>query len=159
MKNNKVAIVPLGEDSKEVSQVLANETSRRILDLISDEPMSAMHIAYKLDLAINTAQYNLEKLEKVGLIEVERVDKSRKGRDMKIYTPTNKIIAIVPKNVKTAGVLEALKGIIPLVLLAILFAVGVDFVAYSPGYGSTSIESIVPAVEFCSSPGCYDECR
>lgn len=132
MESKKVAIIPLDENSKGVSQALANDTSRKILDLISEEPNSAMHIAYKLNLAINTAQYNLERLQAVGLVEVLRVEKSRKGRDMKIYAPTNKIIAIVPKGLDIGGIRAALRGVVPLFLVALLFAVGIDFMTYAP---------------------------
>ncbi len=128
MKNDKVAVVPLGERSGGINQVLANDTARRILNLISEEPMSAMHIAYNLDLAINTAQYNLDRLTGVGLAEVVRVEKSRRGRDMKIYGPTNKIIAIVPKGVERGSVMAALKGVLPLFLVALVFAAGVEVI-------------------------------
>jgi DNA-binding transcriptional ArsR family regulator len=135
MDSNKVVIVPLGEKSGEVNSVLANETARKILNLISDEPLSAMPIAYKLNLAINTAQYNLERLEAVGLVEVIRVDKSKKGRDVKIYAPTNKIIAIVPKNVKSAGIYDALKGLVPLFIIALVLSIGIDVLMYTPDEG------------------------
>ena len=132
-KESKVAIIPLGDGaSGNVSSVLANPTARKILNLISDEPLSAMKIAYKTDIAINTAQYNLENLEKAGLVEVERVEKSRKGRDMKIYGPTNKIIAIVPKGMDERSIANALRGLLPLFLLAIVLSVGVELAFQSP---------------------------
>ncbi len=135
MESRKVAIIPLDEKSKGVSQVLANDTSRRVLDLISEEPMSAMKIAYRLNMGINTAQYNLERLESVGMVEVLRVEKSRKGRDVKIYAPTNRIIAIVPKNMDIGGLREAFRSILPLVIAALVISVGVEMFAYPQGPG------------------------
>ena len=48
--SDNVVVLPLNEDSKKITQTLSNEKSLKILDLLSEEPMSATDISKKLGL-------------------------------------------------------------------------------------------------------------
>jgi len=43
-KGKKIIVMPLDDNSKEISQVLANDTARKILSLLSDKPMTLTEI-------------------------------------------------------------------------------------------------------------------
>ena len=111
-KDKKLVITPLDE-SKEVSQVLANDTCRKILDILSDEPMSTSLVAERLNLPLTTVDYNIKKLKKVNLIDVHHKRWSPKGKKVPYYAPQEKFIVIAPK-MKQDQILSTLKGLIPL---------------------------------------------
>jgi len=128
MTEEKLLVLPLNNDtSKRISQTLSNETSRRVLEVLCDKPMSTSAISGKLDTSLTTAHYNIEKLLESGLIKVEEVKYSEKGRKINIYSPTKKIILIAPGNVKE----EEAKNI----LRKALFSVYYILAAFGLGYG------------------------
>ncbi|MDL5502563.1 MAG: winged helix-turn-helix domain-containing protein, partial [Candidatus Methanoperedens sp.] len=65
----KLLILPLGDESKKITQVISNDTARQIIELLADAPLSASDIAQSLHVPLTTVAYNLENLESVGLIK------------------------------------------------------------------------------------------
>jgi DNA-binding transcriptional ArsR family regulator len=80
--DEKLLILPLGEESKKIMQVISNDTARQIIELLADAPLSASDIAERLQAPLTTITYNLENLESVGLVKVERIKYSEKGREV-----------------------------------------------------------------------------
>ena len=119
----KLLILPLGEESKKITQVISNDTARQIIELLADAPLSASDIAERLHVPLTTIVYNLENLESVGLIKIERVKYSEKGREVKIYAPVRKLIVVVPEKTDRKSVTDLLKKYIG-VILAAFFASG-----------------------------------
>ena len=74
-KNNKMddKFILMGlEDSRagHVAEVLKNKTCKKILDFLADtKEASELDISKGLGMPINTAEYNLKKLIKAGLVE------------------------------------------------------------------------------------------
>ncbi len=127
MTEEKLLILPLNDDtSKRISQTLANKTSRRILEVLCDKPMAPSEISEKLDVPLTTLHYNIDKLLESGLIKIEEVKYSAKGREVKIYSPTKKFIVIAPGNIKE----EEAKNI----LRKALFSIYYIFAAFGLGY-------------------------
>src|SRR3990170_999353 len=77
--DEKLLILPLGEESKKITQVISNDTARQIIELLADAPLSASDIAERLQTPLTTIVYNLENLQNVGLIKVEKIKYSEKG--------------------------------------------------------------------------------
>ncbi|WP_440953830.1 ArsR/SmtB family transcription factor [Methanosarcina sp. Mfa9] len=99
----------LSNDSRKLIQVLSNETSIRILQVLKSENMSASELAGRLDLRLNTLQYNLDSLLETDLIRVSGVKWSRKGREIKVYAPVEKLIILIPgRNTVTRTALSGL---------------------------------------------------
>src|SRR5659263_651764 len=84
--DEKLLILPLGEESKKITQVISNDTARQIIELLADAPLSANDIAQCLHAPLPTITYNLENLESVGLIKIEKIKYSEKGREVKILS-------------------------------------------------------------------------
>ena len=56
-------MVDLNEEGLEkISEVLANKTCRKILDLLSDNELTQSQIAKELGITLSLAQYNLSYL-------------------------------------------------------------------------------------------------
>ena len=101
--DDKLLVIPLGEESKTITQTISNDTAMRILDLLAETPLSTSAIAKRLDIPLTTAQYNMEKLIEAGLAKVDKTKYSEKGREVKLYAPARRFIVIVPEKTTRAG--------------------------------------------------------
>lgn len=128
----KFVVVPLGSDSKKIGQVIGSESCRRILDALTTEPASASQLAEKMGAPLTTVQYDIEKLLEAGLIKVERVARTEKMRQMKIYGPVRKLIVVVPEKLTSGSPADILRKYLG-VFLGILF-VG-SLVEWAPSMG------------------------
>ena len=105
------------EDSKikKISNVISNDSCRKILDYLANKEATESEIASKLDIPISTVHYNLQQLMGTGLIDAEEYHYSEKGKEVNHYRLANKYIIIAPKNIH--GIKEKLKNILPVVLI------------------------------------------
>lgn len=127
----KLLVLSLGDkESKKVSQVIANDTARDILDLVADEPLSSTAISERLDIPLTTVQYNIEKLTETGLIDVKEKRWSKKGRTIKIYGPKRRLLIIVPENIEKEDILGAVRKYIGILLFAGLASVILEFATW-----------------------------
>ena len=117
-RDDKLLVLPLGEESKLITQTIANDTARQILELLAEGAMSTSAIAKKLDIPLTTAQYNVEKLIEAGLVVVEKTKYSEKGREVKLYAPAKRMIVLVPANTPRHAVMDVLKRYLVLVPVA-----------------------------------------
>src|SRR3989344_4911897 len=114
MAKSKFLLVSLQEDqAKKLAQVLSNDTSRKIIDHLSDKEDTEANIAKALGLPISTVHYNLSLLVSGALVDAGEFHYSAKGREVKHYKLANQYILIAPKS--TFGLKERLKGLLPAV--------------------------------------------
>jgi len=125
--NEKLLILPLGEESKKITQVISNDTARQIIELLAEAPLSASDIAGRLRAPLTTITYNLENLESVGLIKVEKVKYSEKGREVKIYAPVRKLIVLVPEKTDRKSVADILRKYLGIILTALFASSLIEF--------------------------------
>ncbi|MBC2762134.1 MAG: winged helix-turn-helix transcriptional regulator, partial [ANME-2 cluster archaeon] len=121
--SEKLLVLPLGDESKKITQVITNDTARHIMELLAEHSMSASDIAKHLDVPLTTIKYNLENLVDVGLAKIERIKYSEKGRQVKVYAPVRKLIVVVPEKLGSASITEILKKYLGVILTAV-FASG-----------------------------------
>lgn len=124
---DKLLVVPLGEESKAITQTISNDTAMRILELLADNPMSTSAIAKKLNIPLTTAQYNIEKLIEAGLVKVDKTKYSEKGREVKLYTPAKRFIILVPEKTVRQAVVDVLKKYLILLPVAAVISAIVDY--------------------------------
>ena len=151
--DEKLLILPLGEESKQITKVISNDTAREIIELLADAPLSASDIAERMNTPLTTIIYNLENLESVGLVKVERIKYSEKGRKVKIYAPVKKVIVVMPGNTDRESVLDILRKYVGVVLAAVLASSVIEF--FTKDYGrraSTMDMSDAPAVMPSQAP-------
>ena len=116
MSNKNFLLLSLEDEKiKKVSNVISNESCRKILDYLSTKEATESELAEKLQLPISTVHYNLQQLMETGLISAEEFHYSPKGKEVNHYKLANKYIIIAPK--KTFGIKEKLKAILPVVLI------------------------------------------
>jgi len=137
----KILILPLGEESKKITQVISNDTARQIIELLADAPLSASDIAGRLQVPLTTITYNLENLESVGLIKVERIKYSEKGREVKIYAPVRKLIVVVPERTDRKSVADIVRKYLGVILAAVLASSLIEFFMRSAGRSTKMIQT------------------
>jgi len=134
LDEEKLLILPLNDaSSKKISQIIASDTARAILEAIATAPRSTSEIAEKLGIPLTTVQYNLEKLCDAGLVKVERTRYSRKMKPMKLYAPQRKFVVIAPVKTAKKDVIAALKRYLSVIAVAVLGSVAVEFLASRMG--------------------------
>ncbi|MBN1133686.1 MAG: helix-turn-helix domain-containing protein [Methanosarcinaceae archaeon] len=130
-KSEKVLILPLNEDSKKITQALSNDTSLKILELLAQKPLSATAISDELEIPLTTVKYNLDALIESDLIKVKQTTWSRKGREIKIYEPVQKLIVVVPgkRNPDRSSIVSILQKYIGIFAAAVFASVGVEYIS------------------------------
>ncbi len=131
--DEKLLILPLGEESKKITQVISNDTARKIIELLADAPLSASDIAERLATPLTTIVYNLENLESVGLIRIDKIKYSEKGREVKIYAPVRKLIVVVPEKTDRKSIGDILRKYVGVLLAAVLASSIIEFLFFRAG--------------------------
>lgn len=139
-KSEKLLVLPLGDESKKITQVITNDTARQIMELLAEYSMSASDIAKHLDVPLTTIKYNLENLVDVGLAKIERIKYSEKGRQVKVYAPVRKLIVVVPEKLGSASITEILKKYLGIILTAVFASGFIELLTST----FTSSKSIMP---------------
>jgi Predicted transcriptional regulator len=154
--SEKVLIVPLNEDSKKITQILSNEKAMKMLEILADKPMSASDVAEKLDIPLTTVKYNLDGLIEVDLIKVRETKWSRKGREIKIYEPVQKLIVVAPGGMKNdrTSIISMLKKYLGLIAGAVFAATGLEAITrnLSLGAGPSIAQDTATAPMFDEGP-------
>jgi DNA-binding transcriptional ArsR family regulator len=102
---------------KKISNVISNDSCRKILDFLAEKESTESELAQTLGIPISTVHYNLQQLVETGLIESTEFHYSKKGKEVSHYRLANKYIIIAPK--KTYGLKERLKGLLPVGLISL----------------------------------------
>lgn len=118
MPENNFLLVDLNETkTKKLAETITSDTSRKILNHLTEKDDTEANLAQKLALPISTVHYHLQKLQQTGLVVVEEFHYSKKGREVNHYKLANKYIIIAPRNV--SGLKEKLKNILPVAGIAL----------------------------------------
>lgn len=163
----KLLILPLGEESKKITKVITNDTARQIVELLAGESLTASDIAERLQAPLTTITYNLDNLEKVGLIKVERIKYSEKGREVKVYAPVKKLIVVVPEKIDRTSVVDMLRKYMGIFVAAVFASgfveffmksksMGTDMVAFSsdiPEHEELAVSKVTSADEIVNDTG------
>ena len=117
---NKNLIVSLDLNdprSKKLAEVMSSENCKKIINYLSEKPeASQKDIADKLEIPLNTLEYNLKKLVESGIVEkTKNFFWSKKGKKIPLYKLSNKSIIISPRktNLKTKA-----KSILPVAIIS-----------------------------------------
>lgn len=104
----------MGVDSDDVDDLvsaLSSETARRILSEIYDESGTATELSERLDTSVQNIQYHLGNLDDAGLIQVVDTEYSPKGREMKVYAPSDEpLLVFVGREEDKPGIERILKN-------------------------------------------------
>lgn len=117
-KSNLLILDIADAKTKKLGETITNETSKKILNHLSDKEETEMNIAKQTSIPLSTVHYHLQKLQEAGLVTVDEFHYSQKGREVNHYKLASKCVIITHNN--ASEVRDKLKDI----FIAIL-AVGV----------------------------------
>lgn len=96
-------------DADEVLGALSSGTARTLLTALHEDPATPSELAERADTSLQNTQYHLENLVEADLIEVRGTRYSAKGREMKVYAPTDgPLVLFAGDEEESAGVQAAL---------------------------------------------------
>jgi DNA-binding transcriptional ArsR family regulator len=139
MAEQVVVLEPGGEEAQKIAKAMASQTACDILRLIGEGQRTSTEISEHLSLPMNTAKYHIGNLLAAGLIQVASTKYSIKGREVKVYTLTNQLLIVAPRQSDIRMMLvkyASLFGIIvfsTLVLAVLLPILGIPGSSYSNG--------------------------
>lgn len=98
-----VPVLSLPNEVPLLARILSRTLPMQIFKQLQKKQMSAGELASELGLRLNTLMYNLEILEKAGLIKITQVKWSCKGREVKIYGSAEQPVLLVPQAKRDGG--------------------------------------------------------
>jgi DNA-binding transcriptional ArsR family regulator len=88
-------LVELDDDvADRVFEALSSRTARVILSALHREPRAASDLVDVTDTSLQNVQYHLENLAGADLIEVVDTWYSERGREMRVYAPTDEALVV-----------------------------------------------------------------
>ena len=150
-KKETFLMVSLEEDkAKKLAQVLSNDTSRKILDHLSNKKATETELSKELSLPISTVHYNLKALVESRLVEAGEFHYSDKGKEVLHYSLANKYVIIAPKAV-SEGLKDKLKSILPAIaaigVIALVLQYAQNLFGSVSSIGSSSLMKAAPVAE------------
>jgi DNA-binding transcriptional ArsR family regulator len=95
------------DDAEDLLSALSSDTARAILATLHEEPSTPAGIAEAVDTSIQNVQYHLGSLQEANVVEVADVAYSEKGREMKVYAPSDRALVVVAGRDEETGGLKA----------------------------------------------------
>ena len=84
------------EKIKSFGELLTNDSSRTILQLLFNEELTALQITEKTGISLQLVKYHIIKLQDLGVVKVTKIEKNSKSQDMKFYSASKFSMVIVP---------------------------------------------------------------
>ena len=110
-ENEDVEIISTHDEKvKSVGEILSNDSSRKILNLLnSSNEMTINEIAQKTGLSLSLVTHHIKKMQSVEVVKISKVGRSVKGHKMNYYSATNQSFLIVPSKEPINTVTSSLK--------------------------------------------------
>ncbi|NOZ80947.1 MAG: helix-turn-helix transcriptional regulator [DPANN group archaeon] len=142
MQDDNYLLISLkDEKSKKLAQVISNETSRKVLDLLTKKDATETEIAKALNIPLSTVHYNMKALVRSGLVKVEEFHYSEKGKEVNHYSLANKVIIIAPSRENSWK--QAMKNFLPIGMFG-LAATFIVFLWEKLSFGGGVFSQAVP---------------
>ena len=126
------------EKIKSFGELLTNDSSRSILQILFKEEMTANEIAQKTGVSLQLVKYHINKMQDMGIIKVSKIEKNSKAQDMKFYTATKFAIVILPNSVSEKA--KESKSLLRSFKILYKFA-GVGIATVAAFFGTHSIQN------------------
>ena len=98
------------EKAKIVGEILSNDTSRTILNLLNASNEKTLNqIAQETGLSLSLVTHHLKRMQSVQVVKISRVGRSVKGHKMNYYSATNQSFLITPSKEPINSVKSSLR--------------------------------------------------
>jgi DNA-binding transcriptional ArsR family regulator len=105
MADNVVFLEPGDDRAQKIAKAMGSQTASDILRLLSEGQKSLTDITERLAIPMTTAKYHVENLLDAGLLSVTETKYSIKGREVKLYSLTNQLLIVAPRQANVRSLL------------------------------------------------------
>jgi DNA-binding transcriptional ArsR family regulator len=122
MTDGIIVMEPGEERAQKIAKAMGSQTASDILRLLAGGAKSLTDITDTLAVPMNTAKYHVENLLDAGIIAVAETKYSVKGREVKLYSLTNQLLIVAPRQADLRSLLlkyAALFGIVAVASLTV----------------------------------------
>ncbi|MGB7808652.1 ArsR/SmtB family transcription factor [Methanoregula sp.] len=127
MTGTVVVLEPGDERAQKIAKAMASQTANDILTLLATGTKSLTDITEQLSIPLTTTKYHTGNLLDAGLITVSDTRYSIKGREVKMYSLTDQLLIVAPKQTNVRALLLKYSS-----LFAIVIAGTVAVLALAP---------------------------
>lgn len=131
MTEDVVVLEPGDEQAQKIAKAMSSQTASDILSLLSAGTKSLTDITEQLKIPLTTAKYHTENLLEAGLIKISETRYSIKGREVKMYALTDRLLIVAPKRANVRDLLLRYSS-----LFAIVVAGSLAVFALVPLFGT-----------------------
>jgi len=123
MTENVVVLEPGDERAQKIAKAMASQTANDILAILSSGTRSLSDITDQLNIPLTTVKYHVENLLDAGLIAVSETRYSIKGREVKMYALTDRLLIVAPKRTNIRDLLIRYSSLFAIVVAGTLSVV------------------------------------
>ena len=105
MTGTVVVLEPGDERAQKIAKAMASQTANDILTLLATGTKSLTDITEQLSIPLTTTKYHTGNLLDAGLITVSDTRYSIKGREVKMYSLTDQLLIVAPKQTNVRALL------------------------------------------------------
>lgn len=149
MAETVVVLEPGDEKAQKIAKAMASQTASDILRFIGEGPKTSTEISERLSLPMNTAKYHIENLLDAGLISIAATKYSVKGREVKVYSLTNQLLIVAPKQSNVRSLILKYASLFGIVAFGSFVIVILSSLLGSPGgiIGGLNAAPLAPSRE------------
>lgn len=98
--SDKIEILSTDDEKiKFLGELLTNDSSRAILNLIFEQDMTALDIAKKTGLSLELVRYHIQKMLDIGMAKISKTEKNTREQEMKYYRVTKIVVIVLPQQI------------------------------------------------------------
>ncbi|MEN6611121.1 MAG: helix-turn-helix domain-containing protein [Methanoregulaceae archaeon] len=120
MDDEVLILQPGDEQAQKIAKAMGSQTAGDILKILGEGDHSLTDITETLGIPLTTAKYHIGNLLDAGIIEIAETRYSVKGREVKIYQLSRKLVIVAPKLTSAREILLKYASLFGIVTVATL---------------------------------------
>ena len=120
MTEDVVVLEPGDEQAQKIAKAMSSQTAGDILSLLAVGTKSLTDITEQLAIPLTTAKYHTENLLDAGLIKIAETRYSIKGREVKMYALTDRLLIVAPRRTNVRDLLLKYSSLFAIVVAGTL---------------------------------------
>lgn len=126
MAEGVLVLEPGDERAKKIGKAMANESATAILSALKGGDLTLSEISERMDQPMTTVKYHVENLLDAELIEVRKIKYSEKGREVKVYGASERLVIVAPSGANVKDTLLKYASVFTFLILATLAMVAIS---------------------------------